>query len=861
VTSSGGHREGRPCGTWDPRPLTYNSFARSSLRSPARPESGRSSEPYAAARGTVARFHERSSLRAGRVPHLSRMSSGKVHWLVEVARREGLSGATDVHLSRSTPTRDVWSVLMNATGASQEALARLVADRFRLRVAEVETADPNAVRLVPQDLAEAHHVCPLRADYSRLVVATADPTDMDAEQALAFASGRSVQFEIAPPSELEDAILFVYTPEKAAVRMLERANDPQSLHETIRLVEDETADEEIDEGTLGSGPVVKLVNLLLQEAIELRASDLHLQPTQNGGLIRYRVDGVLRTVGTLPLTALSRVVSRVKIIGKMDISDRLRPQDGRARLTFKNRSIDLRISTVPTRKAEKAVIRFLDPKDMKGLEDVGFPPVEQERFRELVEHRDGIVVVTGPTGSGKTTTMYAALQFVAVEGVNVMTVEDPVEFELPGMTQIQVEPKRDVTFVSALRAILRQDPDVIFVGEIRDAETAKMAVQASLTGHLVLATLHTNDAVGSLKRLTDLGIDAGAVNETFRGAVAQRLVRLPCPHCRQEVGGRLSDREVDLSKRYGVKPVYRAIGCEECGQTGYRGRIPIFQVMVMTPALRKLVQVGGTPDEFEAAAREGGMRTLTRAGVERVEAGETTLDELERILGEVDDDEDPIADLMAGSDRESTISASGPGTRRGAGATTPTGPAAGRAPKPPTADPAAHEPPATSPAPAVGADSRPPPASPAVDAAPAAGADSHPPPGSPAEGAAPLVMVVDDDPMSRVFARTLLELEGCRVIEAEDGRAALDILGEGDERPSLVILDLSMPRMDGEELLRNLRATVGAGELSVIVLTSTSDMNTEIRLVEAGADDYVRKPVEPRLFMSRVSAALRRIRA
>ena len=740
------------------------------------------------------------------------MSPGNVHWLVDVVRRVELEGAEKLTTPPGTPVRQVWSVVLNATGITQQELTRLVADRFRIRVAEVDTADPTAVRLVPESLAREHHVCPLRADYRRLVVATSDPTDMGAEQALEFASGRSVLFEVAPPAELEEAILFVYTPEKAAVRMLARAKEPESLHETIRLVEDEVQQEEVDEGVLGSGPVVKLVNLLLQEAIELRASDLHLQPTQNGGLIRYRVDGVLRTVGTLPLSALSRVVSRVKIIGKMDISDRLRPQDGRARLTFKNRSIDLRISTVPTRTAEKAVVRFLDPEDMKGLDDVGFPEADLKRFTELVEHRDGIVVVTGPTGSGKTTTMYAALQVVAVEGVNVMTVEDPVEFELPGMTQIQVEPKRDVTFVSALRAILRQDPDVIFVGEIRDTETAKMAVQASLTGHLVLATLHTNDAVGSLKRLTDLGIDPGAVNETFRGAVAQRLVRRPCPHCRQEVGERLSEREDELSERYGVRPAYRAIGCEECGQSGYRGRIPIFQVMVMTPALRTLVKEGGTPDEFDAAAREGGMRTLTQAGIQRVRDGDTTLDELERVLGEVDDMPDPIGASVPQEGLDGLPS---------------------QVPEP-------------------------------AEEARAAVADrtiTATRTSQDGQEDAPLVLVVDDDPTSRVFARCLLELDGCRVQEAEDGQAALEVLEENDQPPALVILDLSMPRMDGEEFLRVLRSTPAGSDVAVIVVTGTTDTSTEIRLVEAGADDYVRKPVEPRLFVSRVQAVLRRFRA
>lgn len=750
------------------------------------------------------------------------MSQSGVHWLVGVVRRAGLPGADELSVSPDVPIARAWDVVLGATEVPEKELAQIVADRFRLKVAELETAEPQAVRLVPESIAREHQVCPLRADYHRLVVATADPTDVAMEQALEFASGRSVELEVASPRKLDEAILLLYSPEKAAARMLERAKETGGLHETIRLVEDEVEEDHHDEGSLGSGPVVKLVNLLIQDAIELRASDLHLQPAQEGGLIRYRVDGVLRTVSTLPLPALSRVISRVKIIGKMDISDRLRPQDGRARVSFENRTIDLRISTVPTRNAEKAVIRFLDPTGVKELDEVGFPAADLVRFKELIDHRDGIVAVTGPTGSGKTTTMYSALRQIADEGINVMTVEDPVEFDLGGMTQIQVEPKRGVTFASALRAILRQDPDVIFVGEIRDSETAQMAVQASLTGHLVLSTLHTNDAVGSLKRLADLGVDPGAVNETFRGAVSQRLMRRPCPECRMEIEGRLSERERELADRYGVQPVYRAVGCEACGQTGYQGRTPIFQIMHMSSRLRTLVQDGGTPDQFIEAAREGGMRTLREAGVERVAEGETTLEELERILGEVEDRpevgwesvptelmtpeeaREAVRDVLVEEDPGGEGAAAG---EAGAGQTRPEG---------------------------VGAE---------------------------APDGAPTVLVVDDEPTVRTLVRALLEMEGCRVLEAVDGVEALEFLEGADERPALVILDLQMPRMDGEELLRNLRASPPAADVPVIVLTSATDTETEVRLVEAGADDFVRKPMDPRLFVTRVRAVLRRVGA
>ena len=355
----------------------------------------------------------------------------------------------------------------------------------------------------------------------------------------------------------------------------------------------------------------------------------------HGGVIRYRIDGVLRNSGNMPLSVLTRVVSRIKIMAKLDIADRLRPQDGRAKVGFGDRHVDLRISTVPTRNAEKMVIRILDAEEAKGLEEVGFMEPELSHFQHLLTHREGIVVVTGPTGSGKTTSLYAALQHIHGENINIMTVEDPVEYELPGLTQIQVETKQGVTFAAALRAILRQDPDVVFVGEIRDLETAQIAAQASLTGHLVLSTLHTNDAVGTVGRFADIGLDRPTMAETLRGAIAQRLVRRICPLCCETIEGELTEGEAKLAAEYGVQPVVRPVGCKGCGQSGYRGRLPLVEVLTVSPKLKELIFSGGSSAELEKTARAEGIRSLREVGVARVLAGETTLQELERVLGDV----------------------------------------------------------------------------------------------------------------------------------------------------------------------------------------------------------------------------------
>jgi general secretion pathway protein E len=299
---------------------------------------------------------------------------------------------------------------------------------------------------------------------------------------------------------------------------------------------------------------------------------------------------------------------------------------------------DLRISTVPTRQAEKAVIRILHPEGNRTLEDLLMPPGELARVRQLLGYRDGIIAVTGPTGSGKTTSLYAALREIATSEVNVMSDEDPVEYELAGITQIQVEVQRGVTFASALRAILRQDPDVIFIGEIRDAETAEVAVHASMTGHLVLATLHTNDAVSAVTRLQHLGLDAASVASTLRGAVAQRLLRSVCLHCAEPINGALTPDEERLSLQYALEPRVRARGCSRCAQIGYRGRVPIVEVMTSNAELRELIATGATTLELQRAATVSGMRSLLKVAVERAAAGETTLQEVERVVGGMQDE-------------------------------------------------------------------------------------------------------------------------------------------------------------------------------------------------------------------------------
>ena len=474
----------------------------------------------------------------------------------------------------------------------------------------------------------------MREEHNRLIVATSEPANLVVEQAVEFASGRHTVFEVASPAAIKKAIATHYSPDQLTEALMNRVQT--ELANSVRVLESPKP-EAITSQDIEKTPVVKLSNLILHDAIRSGASDVHIEPELQGGCVRIRVDGLLRHYLKMPRPILNRVVSRIKVLGGMDIADRLRPHSGRTRIVVDNASYDLRISTVPTRDTEKAVIRILSPEGSHRLEDLGLTRPDLESLRRLISHRDGIVIVTGPTGSGKTTTLYAAIRELAATGqINIMTVEDPVEYELTGVNQIQVAPRRGVTFASALRAILRQDPDVILVGEIRDLETAAIAVQASVTGHLVLATLHTNDAIGVVSRLSALGLHPSAVASSFRGAVAQRLVRKICSHCSEKVDSP-SVQEEQLANRYGVRPVVRARGCDRCGKTGYRGRLPIIEIIEKTAEMEDLIGKGAGALELSKAAKEAGAKPMISMALEKVREGLTTLEEIERVLGETPD--------------------------------------------------------------------------------------------------------------------------------------------------------------------------------------------------------------------------------
>jgi type II secretory ATPase GspE/PulE/Tfp pilus assembly ATPase PilB-like protein/8-oxo-dGTP pyrophosphatase MutT (NUDIX family) len=480
--------------------------------------------------------------------------------------------------------------------------------RFRLPIADLSGATAQAISLVPEKWARRFHVVPLSATATALTIATADPLDVDCERTLAFATGRDIRLALADSDEIARRIEELYRAEGAGAEP-EAAIEVQHLNNRDESAPPTGAEE-------ASASITRLVDDLIAGGIAARASDIHIEPEEQGIAVRHRVDGVLALARTLPRSVGPALVSRIKIISGLDIADRLRPQDGRARVAINNVAVDLRVSTLPASHGEKVVIRVLDGRStVLTLEGMGFHTDELERIDRLLQSREGLILVTGPTGSGKTTTLYATLRRLKERGVNIVTVEDPIEYRLPGIVQVQVNEKAGLTFASALRSIMRQDPDVVLIGEIRDRETAEIAIQASLTGHLVLSTLHTNDAPSAVTRLIDIGVASYKIATAVKGVLAQRLVRRLCTTCRGEAPAT----------------------CDACGGTGFRGRLALVEVLVGSLEFEQRVAAGEPTERIAEAARNDGMRSVWKSGLAHVAAARTTVEEVLRVATPDDD--------------------------------------------------------------------------------------------------------------------------------------------------------------------------------------------------------------------------------
>jgi type IV pilus assembly protein PilB len=514
---------------------------------------------------------------------------------------------------------------------SETDLTRLLARQYRVPAVDLDRVhiDPKIVKLIPGELALKHHVLPLRRVGRTLTVAMVNPTDANAIDSIKFVTRYDIEPVIVGETTLRRHLEQLYQKDDEVLTDLLQSIDGG---EEVEVLED--AEEDVNvaalQAQIDDEPVVKLINGLLTDAVMRGASDIHIEPYEKELRVRYRIDGALKEIMKPPMKMKAALASRVKILSQLNIAERRIPQDGRIKMKIKNRVIDFRVSTLPVIFGEKIVLRILDKGNLTlDLEKFGMEPKAMKDFMEAILNPYGMVLVTGPTGSGKTTTLYSALQKINTEEVNIMTAEDPVEYNLHGINQVLVRSDIGMTFAAALRAFLRQDPNIIMVGEIRDIETGGIAIKAALTGHLVLSTLHTNDAPSTITRLIDMGLEpfnvAGAVN----CVTAQRLVRRVCTGCKEPVSYPADVIDsARLTEDQQKGPFFRGKGCERCGGSGYKGRAGLYEVMKISPEIRRLIMHSASTDELRAQGLAEGMLTLRMDGMLKVSRGVTTLEEV-----------------------------------------------------------------------------------------------------------------------------------------------------------------------------------------------------------------------------------------
>ena len=524
--------------------------------------------------------------------------------------------------SGTTPER----ALVEEGALSNDGLARALAERYGLDHLDlgVFSVDMSAANLVTTSAAKRYQAVPVAfVDKRTLLVAMIDPSNVLAVDDIAIMTGYEVRVAVVAPEDIAGLI-----------SRLDRLEDVVADSTVAGETEAEQAEVVDMRETSDDAPIIKLVNQIVAQAVELHASDVHLSPDGKEVRVRFRVDGVLQDITTVPHRMAAGVVSRVKIMSELDISERRLPQDGRVGLTVDGRHVDLRVVTLPSVHGESIVMRILDKDSVvMKLEKLGMEDAERERFEEACHQAHGAVLVTGPTGSGKSTTLYAALQSLNTSEKNIITVEDPVEYQVEGITQVQVANKAGLTFAAGLRAMVRADPDIIMVGEIRDRETAQIAIESALTGHLVLSTLHTNDAPSAITRLVEMGIEPFLVASALDCVLAQRLVRMLCSHCKQR-----TIIPAEVMRRSGYKALvdveaYEPVGCRRCSGSGYRGRAGIYEVMGVTPQIRRLALERRPAEELREVAIHEGMRRLRDDGLEKVRRGRTSIAEVARVLG------------------------------------------------------------------------------------------------------------------------------------------------------------------------------------------------------------------------------------
>ena len=696
-------------------------------------------------------------------------------------------------------------VLIKNKHLLREDIAEFVENILQIPYVDLKNVevDPKAVEQVPEEVCQRFLVFPFELKDDYISVAFSNPFDLDAEREIAYLSSKFVKTYFAFNEDIREKIAEYYSPDKLIDKLVDRANVDKAVK-----IADEGKDKK-------ESSVVKLVALIIGDAIDQEASDIHIEPKEKVVVVRYRIDGILRTILEIPKSIHNSLVSRIKILSNLDIAETRKPQDGKATVFHEGAEIDLRISVLPTTFGEKVVIRILDSRKAKvSFEELGLQGKNLELIEQVFSKTQGIILVTGPTGSGKTTTLYAALNRIRNNTNNILTIEDPIEYVLEGVNQVQVNEKAGVTFASALRSFLRQDPDVILVGEIRDRETAEIAIQASLTGHLVLSTLHTNDALGAITRLQDMGIGAYKIASSLEAVIAQRLVRKLCKECKKISPPSEEEKKlIPFIRQMGYEPkFYHAEGCQSCGYTGYKGRIGVYEILIIDDEIKELISSGAPANVIKKMARKKGFRTLYEDALEHIAKGITDLKEVMRVISKA-------SSLQVEQKGETTQSPAKPTTPVEKEAATPWEVSE------PNSEPGQM---------------------------PSAGEteEDHEPPRK-----VPRILLVEDNEGMRKLARTLISKKtNWELYEAADGAQALELVNK--VRPDLIVLDIMMPNMNGYEFLEKIRQNLATATIPVLILTALDSYENEVKGFSLGADDYLTKPYNINVLLARMKRLL-----
>jgi len=558
------------------------------------------------------------------------------NFITDILFKKGLIAPEEIEKIiniQKTTAADLQKIIIQEDILKKDEMMMAIAEEIGVKYVNLNDIeiDPAIAALIPEEMARRHQIIALDKDEDLLTVSMSNPLDVFAHDEIKIRLGYNVDANLSYSEDIKKSLDEIFGGADEWDKVIDKV---ENIEVTVLKDEEEKVD---DISAISKGeeaPIIALVNLIIVRSVKEKASDIHVEPIDENQLkIRYRIDGILREVMSLPRKLHMAVISRIKIMSELDIAERRLPQDGRIQVTVSGRKINIRVSMIPTVNGESAVLRILDPSSiLLELDLLGFSPKMLPRFKSLIKKPNGVILVTGPTGSGKSTTLYTVLNILNSNEKKIMTIEDPVEYRLKGISQIQAKPKIGLSFAAGLRSFLRQDPDIMLVGEIRDKETAEIAVQAALTGHVVLSTLHTNDAPSSVIRLVDMGVESFLISSSVVGILAQRLVRKICPKCKKEI--EMTPEMGKIIENYGVKSdeikLYKGEGCSFCNGTGYKGRIAIFELMIITDNIRELISKNATTSLIREEAIKEGMQLLKEDGFVKVCQGITTIDEILR---------------------------------------------------------------------------------------------------------------------------------------------------------------------------------------------------------------------------------------